>query len=245
MKSQYKKGEYAPGGGEPFDAKKILAATRQIHSAPQKSARHKQKLFSSLPSTPHERQPRNKYSYPIRPALRKRSSQFDTPRSDTAPDGLTKAYLDRGQDSSRNEDGSHTADILKVEFENEEARDTIKEEDIVNGEEVQKDDNQNRTGSATGKERVTSAKPKRRESKITIIDAKDENNENKPIKRQSSYIDTSAKASVKFPSLEKSNSKSSLLGEEKKKKMINIPRFVQLGSLHAGKVFVCLFYFHC
>ena len=237
MKSQYKKGEYAPGGGEPFDAKKILAATRQIHSAPQKSARHKQKLFSSLPSTPHERQPRNKYSYPIRPALRKGSSQFDTPRSDTAPDGLTKAYLDRGQASSRNEEGSHTADILKVEFENEEERDTIKEEDIVNGDQNKTDDDKDRIGSATEKERVTSAKPKRRESKITIIDAKEENNENKPIKRQSSYIDTS-KASVKFPSLEKSNSKSSLLGEEKKKKMINIPRFVQLGSLHAGKVFV-------
>ena len=52
-----------------------------------------------------------------------------------------------------------------------------------------------------------------------------------------SYIDTSSKSNVMR--LEKRESSLAAAADEKKAKLITVPPFVQLESLHAGKVFVC------
>ena len=52
------------------------------------------------------------------------------------------------------------------------------------------------------------------------------------------FLDTSkVKDTVKFPQLSQRGSRSSLYNDDKKQ-LVNVPPFVQLESLHAGKVFV-------
>ena len=54
-----------------------------------------------------------------------------------------------------------------------------------------------------------------------------------------SYIDTSSKSNVMRLEKRESSLAAAAAADEKKAKLITVPPFVQLESLHAGKVFVC------